>query len=88
MSIVPFLNRVNAVIINPLLTVLFALLMVYFIISIIKVIKADAKDKEKASNNMLSTIVGIFIIMSVYGLINFVLASFDIPKPTYLQNKL
>ncbi len=84
-TIVPFLNKVNAVIINPILQVLFVIATIYLIISIIKLINADAKTKETARTAVLWSIVGMFVMVSVYGIINLVLASFKIDNPAYLQ---
>ena len=87
-TIVPFLDKVNAVIINPILTLLFAIAFIYFLYAIIKLISADGKDKAEAQKAVLWSIVGMFIMISVYGIINVVLSTFDINKPSYIQGKL
>ncbi len=85
-TIVPFLNKVNAVIINPILQVVFTLAVIYFIISVIRLINADANSKAKAKDAVVWSLVGMFIMVSVYGIINFILGTFQIDQPTYLKD--
>ncbi len=91
MNIVSFLNKVNQAIINPLLTVLFAVTMLYLVWSVIQLINADAAGKEAARKSLMYTVIGIFVMISVYGIINLVLGTFNIggsPSTTYIQGKL
>lgn len=88
MSIIPFLNRVNAAIINPLILVGFAVAFVYFAYAVFTFISSEGKERDDAKSKIIWSAVGIFIMLSVYGLLNFVLATFDIPKneaTNYLQ---
>ena len=82
MSIVSFLQKVDAVILNPLLTLLFAVAFIYFIYTIIWVIRAGAEEKTDARNAMLWSIVGMFIMLSVYGIISLLLSTFGISTGT------
>ena len=91
MTIVYFLNKVNAVILNPIITLAFVIATIYFLYGIVVFINADAKDKEKARGAILWGIVGMFIMVSVYGIINLVLKTFEISDPkatSYIQGKL
>jgi hypothetical protein len=85
-----FLNKVNAVVVNPIITLLFAISTVYFIFAIINLIQSskDGKDLDKAKERVLYSIIGIFIMVSVYGIINFVISSIGAPTPDYLKGKL
>lgn len=85
-----FLNKVNEVIFNPIIGLLIAIGVVYFIISIIKLIWASKEggDLKNEKNSILYSLIGIFIMVSVYGIINFILNTIDEPAPPYLQNKL
>ncbi len=82
MTINEFLNRVNSLILNPIILLLFALAVVYFVYSVIRFLSVDADDKGtgriEARNAVMWSIVGMVIMVSVYGLIRFVLATFGI----------
>ncbi len=80
-SIVEFLKKVDNVILNPLLKVLFAVAFLYFIYAVIKLINADGSDKTEARDAVMWSVVGIFIMISVYGIINVVIRTFDITDP-------
>jgi hypothetical protein len=81
-TIVPFLNKVNALILNPLIELIFAISFVYFIYGIIKFVRTDADDKSatrsEARSAIMWGIVGMVIMFSVYGLIAFVLNTFGV----------
>ncbi|MFA7216751.1 MAG: hypothetical protein WC095_02110 [Candidatus Paceibacterota bacterium] len=80
MTIVPFLNKVNSLILNPIIYLLFALSFVYFGYGVIRFLSLDAGDSKKveARNSMIWGIVGMVVMFSVYGLIRFVLVTFGI----------
>ena len=82
MTVIPFLNRVNDLILNPLILLAFALSFVYFIYGVIKFLSTDAGTKsstrEEARSSILWGIVGMVIMFSVYGIIKFILATFGI----------
>ena len=82
LTIVPFLNRVNNLILNPLILLLFAISFVYFIYGIVKFLSVDAdnKDRDSSKDAILWGIVGMLIMFSVYGLIRFTLATFGVDK--------
>lgn len=89
-TIVPFLQRVDAVILNPLLEVLFAVACIYFVYSVIRLINADGSDKSEARRGVMWGIVGMFIMISVYGIISLILTTFDISpnSSTFIQDKI
>jgi len=80
MTIETFLNKVIAVILNPIIELLIGLAFVYFVYGIVKFLSASGEDKGgkriEARNSMLWGIVGMVIMFSVFGLINFVLKTF------------
>lgn len=82
MTIVPFLNRVNDLILNPLILLAFSLAFVYFIYGIFKFLSLEAGDKtrKEAQDAILYGIIGMVIMFSVYGIIKFVLATFGISE--------
>ncbi len=83
MTIIPFLNKVSDLILNPLILLAFGLAFVYFIYGIVKFLSLDAGDKSRkeAQDAILWGLVGMVIMFSVYGIIKFVLASFGITAP-------
>lgn len=80
MTIVPFLNKVNGLILNPIIYLLFTLSFVYFGYGVVVFLSLDAGDGKRieARNAMIWGIVGMVIMFSVYGLIRFVLVTFGI----------
>ena len=80
---ISFLNRLNSLVLNPIIYLLFAVSFVYFIISVIRFLATDAEDRGgkriEARNSIIWGIVGMLIMFSVYGIIRFVLDSFGIP---------
>ncbi|HBD25050.1 MAG: hypothetical protein A2566_01625 [Candidatus Zambryskibacteria bacterium RIFOXYD1_FULL_40_13] len=80
MTIATFLNRVNELILNPLIVLAFGLSFVYFTYGIVKFLRLEAGDKSRkeAQDAILWGIVGMVIMFSVYGIIKFVLATFGV----------
>jgi uncharacterized membrane protein len=89
-TIVPFLGKVDHYILNPLLEVLISIGMLYFIYSVIKLINADGDNKSEARSALMWSIVGLFIMASVYGIINVIVSTFSISpdSTTYITSKL
>ena len=90
-TIVDFLKKVDQVILNPLLRVLFAVAFLYFLYAIIRLIRADGDDKADARKAVMWSIVGMFIMVSVYGVINLIINTFGISdsnSTSYISNQL
>ena len=79
-TIVPFLNRALTYLINPLITLLFALATAYLLFNFVKFLSKQPGDKERdeAWKAILWGILGLVVMFSVYGLIRVVLISFGI----------
>ena len=94
MDIGPFLNRVNNLILNPIIFLLFGVSVVIFIYGVIKFLSTDSGDKGntrvEARNSILWGLVGMFIMFSVYGIIRFVIDTFGISpsEVRYINNKI
>jgi hypothetical protein len=92
MTIVPFLQQVSGLILNPIILLLFALSFLYFVYGVFKYLSVDASDtggkREEARDAIIWGIVGMVIMFSVYGIINFILTSFGIPSPSNLSSVL
>ena len=82
LTIIPFLNRVNNLILNPLIKLAFAVSFVIFIYGIVRFLSVDSGDKSttraEARNSIMWGMVGMLIMFSVYGIIHFVLGTFGI----------
>ncbi len=68
------MNSINKVIINPLIILLFSLAVVYFILGLVRyLLSPDNEDVRKTSkSHMFWGLVGIFIMLSVYGILNII----------------
>ncbi len=82
MTIVPFLRNVANVILNPLIFLMFAIAFLYFVWGAIRFLSSDADDKgnnrKESRDSMVWGILGMVIMFSVYGLVNFVLNTFGV----------
>ena len=77
------LNKVNAIILNPLITLAFAVALMYFLYGVYEFIKeSDSEDaRSKGREHILWGIIGMFIMISVYGIIRVLLTTFGVPIP-------
>jgi hypothetical protein len=76
------LGKIATFIINPIIVLGFVVATIIFFIGIIKYIaNADDSTKRKAGQDaILYGVVGLFIMFSVFGILNFILASFGIDR--------
>lgn len=74
-SVKTLMNSVSKVIINPLIVLIFSLAVVYFIYGLVRyLVSPDNEEVRKSSkSNMLWGLVGIFIMISVYAIINMII---------------
>ena len=86
MTIYSILNGVNRYILNPIIVLFFVIALVVFFWGIFEMIGNAASEdvRERGKKNMLWGLVGMFIMMSVYGIIHILLNTFGIPTPAYL----
>ena len=77
------LNRINTYVLNPLILLAFAIALVVFMVGLVKFIASD-KEREEGKKKILWGLVGMFIMISAYGLIQLVLNTFSINGPNYL----
>lgn len=80
MSIGPLLNKISDVILNPLIILLFAIAFLYFLWGIFQMVSSAGSEdaREIGRKNMFWGIIGMFIMVSVYGILNIVLSTFGI----------
>lgn len=79
-----FLINVNKLIINPLIGFLFALAVAYFLYGMFEFIMNSTNDEKKTTgkSHMIWGIVGITIMMGVWGILNIIIDTFNI---TYID---
>lgn len=77
-----FVATLNANIINPLIYLLFALAAVYFVIGLLQFVLNAANEEARAvgKRHMIYALIGLFIMVAVFGIINLVLGTFGISK--------
>lgn len=75
-----FVSNVNKLIINPLILLLFALAVVYFLYGIFEFISNQENEEKKTTgkNHMIWGIVGIVIMMGVFTILNMIMNTFNI----------
>ncbi len=77
-----FLANVNAQIVNPLILLLFALALVYFLYGVYEFIANGDNDEKKTTgkSHMLWGIVGLTIMMGVWFILGVILDTFNITE--------
>ena len=75
-----FIGRVDTLIINPLIGLLFALAVVYFLYGVLEFILNQENEEKKTSgkSHMLWGIVGITIMLGVWTILNIVLSTLGV----------
>ncbi len=81
-SVGSFMGKVNMLIINPLIRLLFALAVVYFLYGVYEFIVNGDNDEKKTTgkSHMLWGIVGLTVMIGVWAILGIILNTFDIPK--------
>lgn len=72
-----FLNRINDAILNPFIILLFSIALLVFLYGVFQLIRNASDDKARtdAKKAVLWGIVGMFIMISAFGIIRLVLNS-------------
>jgi predicted PurR-regulated permease PerM len=79
-NIETLMASVNRVIINPLIVLLFALAVVYFLYGLTKYLLAPDNEEMRKTNkqHMLWGIFGMFIMIAVFGILNLLLKTIGV----------
>lgn len=87
MTITTLLAKIASIIINPAITLGFVIATIVFFWGIVNLInKSDSTDLAKARKNVMYGIIGLVVMFSVYGILNLVLDTFNIPdRPATVQ---
>lgn len=82
-----YLNRLITSIVNPIIYFLFAVALLYFLYGVlIFIINADdEKARETGKKHMFWGVIGLFIMVSVYGILGIVLGTVGATPPSNLQ---
>lgn len=79
-SVDSFISNVNQTIINPIIILLFALAVVYFLYGIFQFISNGENEEKRATgkNHMIYGIIGLVIMMGVFTILNMIMSTFNI----------
>lgn len=90
MTINSLLGRINEFILNPLIVLMFVIALLVFFWGLVEFIAKAGNDDARSTGrrNMIWGIIGMFIMIGVYGLIKLLLATFGIDEPGYLGSYL
>ncbi len=77
-----FIAKVDTLIVNPLIGLLFALAVVYFLYGVLEFfLNQENEEKKTASKaHMLWGVLGITIMLGVFTIMNIILATLNIPQ--------
>jgi|SRR3990167_946223 len=77
-----FLGNLNREIINPLILLLFALAVVFFLFGMLRFFASGENDEKRTEGkrHMLWGLIGMTIMMGVFFVLNLLLGTIDIPK--------
>ena len=81
-----FLANLNSAIINPLLLLLIAAATVYFLWGLFTFVMnaEDSAERAEGKRKIVWGLIGLFIMLSVFGIIRIALATFGIANPAGL----
>ena len=87
-SVVTLMRSIDRVIINPLIVFLFALAMAYFIFGIVKYLLSPGNEevRKQSRSQMIWGVIGMFIMISVFGIMRMILTSLGENNITVEQN--
>lgn len=87
-SVTTLMKSINRVIINPIIFFLFALAMVYFLYGVARyLLSPDNEEVRKNSKSqMLYGVIGLFIMVAVFGIMNLILNTTGANKKIKVQN--
>jgi hypothetical protein len=86
MTIIPFLNKINQFILNPIIVLLFAVALLVFFWGIFQFINSETADAKRndGKKKIFYGLIGMLIMFAAKGIIYLILDTFGINPPTYL----
>lgn len=85
-AVIDFLRDISRVILNPIITLAFAIALLVFFWGIFQFINSETSDanRSEGKKKIMYGLLGMFIMISAYGLIRLILGTFGIPSPGYI----
>ena len=74
-STLPLLDRIKVNVVNPIIGLLFGVAFLYFLWGVIQFIQADDKTRDVGKQHIIYGLIGLFIMVSAFGLTNFIIES-------------
>lgn len=77
------MSKINDAIINPIITFMFAVALLYFVFGIVQFLANPAQEelRDKGKKHIMWGIVGMAIMVSVFGIMRFVINSLGFKGP-------
>lgn len=74
------LRKINKVIINPIIIFIFTVALVYFLAGVVKFLNSgeDATAKNEGKAHMLWGVVGMFVMVATFAIMNIIINTFHI----------
>jgi lysylphosphatidylglycerol synthetase-like protein (DUF2156 family) len=74
-SVLTLLHKINVVIINPIIILLFAVAVLVFLYGVFEYVKDSGSEEARTTGqrHILSGVFGIFIMISVFGIMQLIL---------------
>lgn len=75
------MDKIESEIINPLILLLFAAAVVYFVFGVMKFIQNQDNEEAQSEGkqHMVWGIIGIFLMVAVYGILGFITTTLGVP---------
>lgn len=82
-SVKALLTKINHLILNPLIALMFAVALLYFLFGVFQYIAgaADAKKREVGQLHMLWGFIGLLIMVAVFSIIRIIANTLGVPDP-------
>ena len=86
MDVTELLKKIDALILNPIIKLAFAVALLVFFWGIFQFIMSETGDtkRKEGQKKIWYGLLGMFIMVSVYGIIRVILGTFGIPAPGFI----
>ncbi|SRR3989339_1420092 len=76
-SVLTFVGKISTEILNPIIAMMFAFAMAYFVYGVVSYIwnPDNEEAREKGRSSMFWGVIGMFIMVSVFGIMKFLISS-------------
>jgi hypothetical protein len=89
-SVISLLNKINKAILNPFIVLLFSVALLVFLWGVFEYIRDAGNEKTKFGfkEKIMWGLIGMLIMVSVYGIIRLILTTFGVDTNVYPLNSL